>query len=92
MAKVQSRERQSADGVRFYGVMANPTVAVVTITAPAGDECPSTCYLHAGVPGGRPMFSMSDPRRTGTRATPCADAPEVDSLSALLDFAVARFG
>jgi len=83
------RIRQGANGDRFEGSLYGPSVAVVKMTA---HEDGAVAWIHASVPGGVPMFSSGSPTETSVRSTPCADAPQVETLSELLDFVVSRFG
>ena len=87
MAKTRKRVRV-VGGTHFEGWLYGPNAAVVKMTAA---EDGSTAWLHASIPGGRPLFSSDSPMEAATRCKPCSNAPVVERLADLLDFAVGRF-
>ena len=77
----------------FSASQPNPCVAVVRMTR-TEDGIVSRSWLHCGIPGGTPVFSLSDPGKTTNeafRGMQCTNAPTCDSKAELLAFAKARF-
>lgn len=80
--------RNAPNGDVYTGWMYSPNVAIVKMEAHDN----GTGWLHAGVPGGRPMYSTTSPTEPGVMAMSCSGAPEISTLKDLLDFAEGRFG